>query len=667
MRFWLYPVLLLALAPLRANELDPVEFFGAGHFRPAPDNDRAGTVTVTLTAPLPPFLDLFSSGEGDFADRFVPAATGLAIKADDKLHRTCEAALDLGADRLEAAVTVVELDRGATLAWHLRALNAEKDREYLCELRRNQQGEFSLQIRVGDGVNFRLLPGVSAALPGLELPATLAVKWIAGTLSLASGAVSASTTIANESGLRPGLAVSDGAARLRELSAMATFARLWVEDAGQRQAARRALHRLRELASGGLLAGVWAQPYPAGEEHRAEFDNELKLAPANTLAAAPGPRARELAAIAGKLPKNPLAQHMAGVAALLAGDVKAGLHMLRQADGITRTSVTSLALAEAERRSGATAAAEASLKAAKVGMPEALEPEYRLILGRLQATCGDLPAACATLEAAAKAWPDHEPLRDFALSARSLVQPEGLTELSKPGPLGLRLLSDLPEKQLAVLVARLQPYLDKFRVWLPKLARALEGTIVVYAGPVDYLNSALLVAGDNLDNVAGMYLPVGIDSKPTVLACRGFGEDDLLRTLVHELWHLAFAASGKGKDAPRWLNEGIAVYFSAGRMNNSVMVFDRVPAEFDEGGLTTDEAALRRAFGAGLDFYVPGEVRGNYLAGWAVVWHLMSSDEGTALLRRLVAGDAEAYKQLQDDAGKLTPKLAEKLARLARG
>jgi len=667
MRLWLSIALLFALAPVHANELDPVEFFGAEHFTAAKGDPLSGTLKLALTGELPAFIDLHSSGDGEFADRFVAAATGLEIRADEKLHRTCEAALDIGVDKLVATLRVISLARGATLAWHLSALDNENARDYLAELRCNADGNFQLQVRVGDGTTFRPLPDATSRLDELQLPAELSLKLIAGKLTVGIAGKELCVTARSTGGVRPGIAVSDGAARVCDLVAVSTFAQLWVDDAARRQAARRALMRLRELAVGGLLQGVWTHDYPATDAVRDAFTRELANA-GDVLNQPAAKRANALAQVAAKLPANPMAQHTAGVAALLAGNVAAGLVYLAGADKLKSCALTKLALGEANRRAGNLPAADANLKAAATDLPAALQPDYQLLLARLQAVRGELPAACKTLEAAAANYPDHEALQSYAQSARSLTQPQSLVASARPGPLGLRMLSDLPEKQLATLNSRLQPYLDKFRVWLPTLARQLTGTMVIYTGPEDYLNAALIVASDNLDNVAGMYLPVGIDSKPTVLACRGFGEEELIRTLVHELWHLAYASTAGGKDAPRWLNEGMAVYLSAGYVHNSVLMFDRLPDEFEEGGAKVSAESLKRALEArGLDFYLPGDIRENYTAGWALVFTLMATDDGAADLRKLLAGDAAAFARLRESLKELLPTLADKLAKLQKG
>jgi hypothetical protein len=245
-----------------------------------------------------------------------------------------------------------------------------------------------------------------------------------------------------------------------------------------------------------------------------------------------------------------------------------------------------------------------------------------------------------------------------------MLEPAGLTNSRLTGPFGLTLLSDLPVDTLRTIIGRLKPYLEKIRLWLPDLADELTGTIAVYAGPTDYLRAALLVAGDNLDNVAGMYLPSGIGGEASVIACRAFGEDELVRTLVHELWHLAYAAT-RSDAPPAWLNEGMAVYLSAGVLDGGVMAYDRLPTEFAEiqeklaSTLTPENAA--RAEGADLaEFYRPGQVRLNYAVSWALVWYHAGSERGAGLLRRWIAGETDEPFKLKE----LLPKLR---ARVKKG
>src|SRR5690606_3413939 len=112
----------------------------------------------------------------------------------------------------------------------------------------------------------------------------------------------------------------------------------------------------------------------------------------------------------------------------------------------------------------------------------------------------------------------------------------------------------------------------------------------------------------------------------------------------HGLWHMALAAAGRSESLPRWLNEGMAVFLSAGRIEQGVMVYDELPSEFMAFGDAPLEGLNLERVQAALaarphEFYVPGEVRGNYLAAWAVVWFLASRAESLQTVRNLLKGE----------------------------
>lgn len=648
------------LPALHAQGFDPAEHFGAQFFKP---EAGGGRVSVALRGALPPFIDLGTSGDGDFSDRLTRAETGLVIRADEKSHRTVQAAIDIGITRGGGSVEIAELDRGASAAWHLQSL-AEDGADYLCEVRHSASGELALLVRVSDGGAFRQLPGLRAAPAADALPGKLEFT-LGEALTVAFGGMKLSTPIKAGAGLRPAVAVSDGRARVRDLEVHGSFAAGWLADATQRQAARRALLRLRELATGGMIRGLAQQPWPAQADDLKAYTEDLARSRQQAAHSDAAGRASALAAIARALPGNGLARFEAGMALLACGSVAAAHAHLEAACKANPAPLARLALAEACRRLGRLSEAEAELAAAKKDLPGALEPDFGLVLGRVQASRGEMPGAAATLEAASRASPGHAALKEFAFSARCLVDPQNLESLEVPGPLGLRVLSDLPAKTLAALLARLEPYIEQFRYWLPGLPQKLDGTIVVFAGPVAYLNAALIAAGDSLDNVAGMFLPVCIGARATVLACRGFGEDELLRTLVHELWHLAYAAAGPAAKAPPWLNEGMAVYLSSGRMSGKVLAFDRRAPEYlasGNAGSPQLQWAERALDAAAADFYQPGNARENYAAAYAVTAQLAATD--TTLLRKLVQGDKAALESVRSALPKLLEAARERLDKM---
>ena len=284
------------------------------------------------------------------------------------------------------------------------------------------------------------------------------------------------------------------------------------------------------------------------------------------------------------------------------------------------------------------------------------------------------------LRKAAGDYPDHHQLQAFADSASVLYDPDMLQQSGVSGPLGLTLLTDLSPAQFVPVLEKLKPYIEKFRLWLPNLADKLEGRIAIFSGPVAYLRAALLVAGDNLDNVAGMYLSHGIKGDATVMACRAFGEDELLRTIVHELWHLALASTGAERAVPRWLNEGMAVFLSAGRVESGVMRYDTLPSEF-EGFLNAPPEVAELPANKGIEavavspggdlvliaevigdpvrgqalwgvaaaiaggsvaVFAPGVLRENYASAWAVALYFATENATVQQLRAMLTGDPEA-------------------------
>ncbi|MCC6465314.1 MAG: hypothetical protein IT463_08255 [Planctomycetes bacterium] len=669
----LLSVLALFAAQAAAQVFDPVEFYGAAHFKAG--ESGAGALSATLKGrDLPPWLDLTSSGDGRANTRFLATDTGLLLQPNRE-HMSCESALDLGASRATLRINITELGKGARLSWHLRGLPHDDatPAEYLAELHFPKEGAAVLRLRVRGQQRFLEMPGASCELPGLELPQVLTVSFDGAELSAALAGKTVKGRAALPAGARLGVAASDGRARISDLAAeIAAFSPAWAQDAAVRMEARKALLRLREYAAMGLLSGVAAAAHPQQEACLAACSEAQRKAREQAIALAPSSRAARLRELAEQLPASSLAQHEAGVAALLAGHLNSALELLQRAHEAHGCALTDLALAECLRRLGRTNDADAALARARTRMTPQLQPECALLGARLQAAQGDLAGARAALAAAQQSYPRHQQLAAFADSARALCEGDALPASPEPGPLGLTVLSDLEPDALKTLLDALRPYLDKFELWLPQLkGRKLEGVLALFSGPVDYLNTALLAAGDNVDNVAGMYLQAGIGALPTVLACRAFGEDELLRTLVHELWHLCFAAAGKGATAPRWLNEGMAVYLSAGVLVQNTLHFDRLPAEFAamQGELSralTPEVLARAQAAGAAEFYLPADVRENYAAAWALVWYHATSDSGANELRKLLAGDAAAAERVRGGAAALAPKLDKSVGALVK-
>jgi tetratricopeptide (TPR) repeat protein len=644
-------VCLLSACLSARHEFDAAEWFGDAL---AEHSLEDSTTSVRLRLPLngeplPRFAEMAAStGNRDYT----LGPDGLAFKPDS--GRTAALLLDAGVASGTLSVRVAELEPGTLLAWRVTGKSS-----LLAELL-VQDTEAVLRLRIAGRDRYMQVPGAVRRGPWPE-DAVFAVQIRAGSLKATFGELEVSTDADLGRGADVALAATDGPARVQDLRASAALAAPWLEDASTRQAARRALVRLTDFATAGVLAGVTGTGYPGRDAALEDYTSEQLVTRAEGTPEA-------LTELARDLPESALAQHEAGLALLLSGYVLDAYRFLDAAHRLQPRDVTVVALAEAARRTNRHSRARALL--AELDEPDpALRADVAIVRARILADDGDLPGAARLLEDAASAMPGLEELEAFRDSARSLTSDVPLRGAGLAAPFGLRLLTDVPAERLQPVLARLAPYEAAIRSWLPDLPETLAGTIAVYESPVTYLNSGLIVAGDHLDNVAGMFLPTGLFGGPTVLACRAFGTDELLRTLVHELWHLALNSTGKAGDVPRWLDEGMAVYLSAGRLVDGELVFDRIPHEVADFQDLLEAALKPEGIGRAVDsdplaFYQTGHVRANYAAAWAVVWYLAQSAEHAAVLRRAVAADADALKTLVPEHEVLAERLAEALPAL---
>jgi hypothetical protein len=403
---------------------------------------------------------------------------------------------------------------------------------------------------------------------------------------------------------------------------------------------------LAELGQTGL-PGAEADLSAWSESDRRERDRARALAD-------PVPRSAALRALAEKRRDSKLALHEAMIALLLAGDPQGSLDLAANIRVEDLPDLTRLARAEALRRTGALAEADAELTRLSSRVQEA-PVTLALVAARLQASRGDFARALSVLEAALKVHSDDDALQAFADSARELIEPTAIAEvegLQKFAPLGLRVLSDLPEGLLRTLFLRLGPYVREIGRWLPALRQPLDGVLAIHGAPASYLRAALLPAGESLDNVAGMFVRAGMGGKPTILACRAWGEDELVRNLAHELWHLALASTGV--QVPAWLDEGMAVHISSGTPESNRLLFDQRPVEFeavsDVPGLLRRER-LDQVLGASrARFHAQPAVSANYFAGWAMTRWLVDNDHRavTAMLtgKPVPKGLAEGWEKV---------------------
>lgn len=655
--------LTLALtSALGAQDFSATDYYG-GAFRADPDRPSSGVLRDSLTGDQPAWIEFSGSGDDLAADRFILSEHGLSVRPD-RDHGTCEALIDVGVSTATLQVQISVIEQGSAVAWHLRDLGGEGAR--LVELKHHAKGGFELRIRVRNGGRYIVAPGSTRQIEKLELPVNLIAYIDANKLTGEVGGVKTEFTGRFESGVSAGLAVTDEDARVSDLLLTVALHESWVADANQRLLARNALGRLREFATLGLLSGLSGRTHPELTAALAALTEEDQRTRGQALAADIYERAALLVKLAAAYPKQSAIQHEAGMSSLIAGDVSAAVSLLTNADRLKRSNLTSLALAEAYRRAGEVSKAESALSSAGTNLPDDLRADYALIDGRIRADRGDIEGAERTLRKAAQDFPEHDQLQAFADSAGVLFEPGMLSRSTIEGPLGLTLLTDLSPAQLVPILERLKPHIERFQLWLPDLKEKLSGCIAIFSSPVAYLRAALLVAGDNLDNVAGMYLSHGIKGGPTVMACRAFGEDELMRTLIHELWHLALASTGAERSVPRWLNEGMAVYLSAGRLESGVLRYDTLPSEF-EGFLkaSPDVDRLQAALDAGAaEFYVPGMLRENYAAAWSLALVLATGDGTMQLLRDMLRGDAKALAQV--NAERMHAAVAREVTRILK-
>ena len=117
-----------------------------------------------------------------------------------------------------------------------------------------------------------------------------------------------------------------------------------------------------------------------------------------------------------------------------------------------------------------------------------------------------------------------------------------------------------------------------------------------------------------------------------------------------------------------WLNEGMAVYISAGKVREGVMSYRDLPTEFTSFSTEISKAmssleAAQSAMDAGLErFYLPGEQLMNYSMAWALVWFFAEQDMASArALRELLSAAPGSRKALRDSLGQLLPRIAKAL------
>ncbi len=654
--------LALVCSGLAAGEFDAVTFYGTEHFSRTAALE--GKLTLKLDAAKPPhFVDFGNSDSGPAHERFEFTATGLVLKPASE-RESCEIELDVGAKQCSASFNVVELDMDAGIAFHLRGL-AEDGPEFVIEVKRSISGAH-LAIRTRTVNGFRELAG--AELRGHDFSKThaLTLKITPENLS-AKFADAKADARAKPGAFSLGVAANDRRARVSSLELELHFDDAWAEEAQARLQARLVLSRLNEYCTQGLLSGLSQSKLPTQDADLKQYTAKEQVARTTALTNSSfAERFSALDALAAAKPKIALAVFESGVSAMLAGYPMIARERLEAALAISDCALIRLVVAEACRRLREFENAQTHLAKAGAGIEDALRPDLELLQGRLAAARGDIAGARKLLAAAHDKWKTHEQLAVFAESADELAEPR-LSAAAVTGPLGLTVLSDLDEKSIQKLLSRLSPFLERIRYWLPELGKKLDGTIAIYTSPTAYLRAAVLVAADSLDNVAGMFLPAGIGGGRSVIACRAFGEDELVRTLAHELWHLAVSTTAQSGMEP-WLNEGMAVYISAGQLREGSLRFNALPTEFgaatsEVASALADSTAAQAAVEAGLArFYLPSSQRLNYAMAWALVWYHAENDMASErALRTLLSGDEKVRAALKKDLAQVMPRVAKAL------
>lgn len=161
-----------------------------------------------------------------------------------------------------------------------------------------------------------------------------------------------------------------------------------------------------------------------------------------------------------------------------------------------------------------------------------------------------------------------------------------------------------------------------------------EFRIVIYGSEAEYRRYQRQVA-PVLENSAGFY-----NSRNNQITTWGMADSHLLRLITHEVSH-AISAS-HGRFVPTWLNEGLAEYFEqiqVAGLGARVPVADNWLAVLRRRGWPDQPPDLRNVLDAQhQDWYAAnGPDALSYATSWSLVWFLMDSQQGRALIRDLLA------------------------------
>ncbi|MCF6227342.1 MAG: hypothetical protein L3J82_01585 [Planctomycetes bacterium] len=624
-------VLLLAGA-MSAQEFDPNEYFGPSKVAV---NPKTGLTKVTDTLSnneLPSWLRVSVSGAGLAEKRFTTSKAGLELKPD-KDSRTIE--ITLNAEIISGLFTieVTEMAVKASVAWHISTEKAE----YLVEVKRTKADEGRLRVKVFNGRRFMVMRGTNIELKIFTLPFTLAASVSGQKLDVEltrTATIKCSTKLEGQK-YRAGLAVSDSRARVRDLRLEGIFSTEWKAEAVARMLAERALANLSVYALEGATRGLFQATHP---EFAAQWQ---ALTEPNRAVWTEAAEKNDFSKLVEQAGKSGGLLFEIGKLAVEAKEFETADSNFEASFKHSEFVLAKLAALELRHKVGKEVETIKAINETRkylANATPAIQAEFDLMLARYRVANGEGLSSAAPLTKWADSKKARPALQAFARSAQELMQPSvPLQETS--GPFGVRVLTDMPEAELAALLETLKPVISEIKSWTGEENPDFSsGYLAIYTDPVQYLTAALLPAGNNLDHVAGMFLRRGIGDSKTILACASFGRDELHRTLSHELWHMAVSE----QNIPRWLDEGMAMCLSTAIDEGGFVKFAAIPKELDEiqrkqvFNLTAKDVEMALQ-ADGQKFYGP-EVRKNYALAWAWVWYLSQSSTGRKVLRKAVKG-----------------------------
>lgn len=257
----------------------------------------------------------------------------------------------------------------------------------------------------------------------------------------------------------------------------------------------------------------------------------------------------------------------------------------------------------------------------------------------------------------------------LAACAGSLHVPHAwLTDwhVAQMGP--TRLIGDLPAEELEQLAGDLA----RFEVIFARLAGWDEGTGTTRPLTIHLIRDRELAAHFDLGmGIAGWAMTTLDASYITLLITSG--RDSNRGTLFHEYTHVLLARN-EHTPIPRWINEGLAVYFSTLNERSGAVVVGAAPGAGAERVRQRGPMPLAELMDASLVDMKHVEVADYYATSWALAHYLMASParrrELAAYLKLLARGTPGGEAQ-QAAFGRSLEQLSQELsthvAYLSRG